>query len=95
MKKLSDYCENDFTGWQRVFELATQVVPDTYRFRKQQVSPMFACDECRFVWQTRYLKSAPDEYYEDFPRYGLEVKTCLRCKEKSYDTTNNRLEEKS
>lgn len=48
----------------------------------QQLSPMFACDNCTLVWQKRYNHQVLDDYYDDFPRYGLERKTCPQCKEK-------------
>ena len=69
-------------NWQDAIEKSADISKDINSFNKPQVSPMFACDECKFVWQPRYVHGVPDDYYEDFPTYGLKRKTCPQCKEK-------------
>jgi len=68
--------------WKEVIKQSADISKDIKSYNKPQVSPMFACDRCQLVWQPRYVHSVPDDYYEDFPRYGLKRKTCPQCKEK-------------
>ena len=45
------------------------------------------CESCKMVWERQY-QAAKVLYYEDFPTYGLNRKTCTSCKNlsiKSYE----------
>ncbi len=51
-----------------------------------------ACPKCSFCWEKDYHRTQSTHnrkqgkvkylYYEDFPTYGKQVKTCPRCKKK-------------
>ena len=52
-----------------------------------------SCQQCRIVWQ----KSSPyvnpysngkENYYKDFPHYGLNKEICPKCKEVKHGITS-------
>ncbi len=44
-------------------------------------SNIYYCESCDRCWQVKYVTSANGiNYYEDFPRYKRERKTCKGCK---------------
>ena len=49
-----------------------------------------SCNDCRKVWQSGsalvnpYDNTGKENYYDDFPHYGLTRAKCPKCKENNY-----------
>lgn len=63
--------------------LKVEPYPDLNKKRTRQRRDLFICDVCNRVWQYRFGRKnirIGCEYLEDFPRFGLDYKTCKQCR---------------